>query len=156
MDIRIIQYGDYTAAINLSRGANCISLRNRKYDAGILREPDYSKGLDNPYLYGMPILFPVNRIADGEFTFEGRTYTFPINESQTGCHLHGELHKYEFEPLEVTSNKIVCVYRAEREHPYLSFPHAFEIRMEYELHKRQKTGHEMCLDSGLCAYTRRP
>ena len=133
MNIKTIQYGDYTAAINLSHGANCISLKNRRYGASILREPDYSKELDNPYLYGMPILFPVNRISGGEFTFEGRTYTFPVNEIQTGCHLHGELHKYEFELLEITDSKLVCVYCAEQEHPYLAFPHAFEIRMEYEL-----------------------
>ena len=133
MNIKSIQYGDYTAAINLSRGANCISLKNGRYGASILREPDYSKEVDNPYLYGMPVLFPVNRISGGEFTFEGRTYTFPINEPQTGCHLHGELHRCEFELLEITDNKIVCVYRADQARPYLSFPHAFEIRMEYEL-----------------------
>ena len=75
-----ISCGDYTAEINLSRGANCISLRNRKYGAVILREPDYSKELDNPYLYGMPILYPVNRISGGKFEFEGREYVFPINE----------------------------------------------------------------------------
>jgi len=58
-----LKSGAYSAKINLSRGANCISLRNEKYNAMLLREPDYSRELDNPYLYGMPILFPVNRIA---------------------------------------------------------------------------------------------
>lgn len=92
-----IQYGDYTALINPSRGANCISLRNSRYNAKILREPDLSKKPDNPYLYGMPILYPVNRISGGCFEFEGRTYRFPINEPKTNCHLRGFLHETEFE-----------------------------------------------------------
>ena len=62
-----ILFGEYSAKINITRGANCISLKNSKYNASVLREPDYSKPLDNPYLYGMPILFPVNRIEGGEF-----------------------------------------------------------------------------------------
>ena len=51
-----LQAGHYTALINTERGANCISLRNSKYKAIILREPNKSEALDNPYLYGMPIL----------------------------------------------------------------------------------------------------
>lgn len=131
---------DYTATINLSRGANCISLRNERYNAKILREPDYSKGeLDNPYLYGMPILFPVNRISGGQFEFEGRTYRFPINEEKTGCHLHGMIHKEEFKVLEEAENRVLCVYKADKSHPYLEFPHEFEIRMEYILDEKGLT-----------------
>jgi len=128
-----IACGEYSAKINLTRGANCISLRNEKYKARVLREPDYSKELDNPYLYGMPILFPVNRISGGRFDFEGREYIFPINEPKTGCHLHGELHQMEFELLETYENKVVCSYKATKERPYLGFPHEFEIRLTYEL-----------------------
>ena len=124
---------DYSAKINLSRGANCIGLRNKKYKATILREPDYSEELDNPYLYGMPILFPVNRISGGEFEFEGRRYQFPINEPTTDCHLHGELHKTEFELVEISESRILCSYKADKVNPYLSFPHEFEIKIEYEL-----------------------
>ena len=67
-----LQAGDYIALINPERGANCISLRNSKYKAVILREPNKSGVLDNPYLYGMPILYPANRISGGSFRFEGR------------------------------------------------------------------------------------
>ncbi len=126
-----IKKGDYTAKINLSRGANCISLRNSKYQAKILREPDYSTELDNPYLYGMPILYPVNRISGGKFEFEGREYTFPVNEPSTNCHIHGELHKTEFKPVESGEDFVVCEYNSGN--GYLEFPHRFKIRMEYRL-----------------------
>ena len=62
--------GGYSAVINLNRGANCISLRHES-GAVILREPEDPDVLDNPYLYGMPILFPVNRIDNGCFTVAG-------------------------------------------------------------------------------------
>lgn len=129
-----LQSGDYQAEINITRGANCISLRNKKYNAKLLREPDYSKELDNPYLYGMPILFPVNRILGGRFEFEGREYVFPINEPLTGCHLHGELHKTAFDLVEKSERRVVCSYKADVNTPYLFFPHEFEIRIIYELH----------------------
>lgn len=105
-----IHCGDYTAIINPSRGANCISLRNSKYNAKILREPDLSKNPDNPYLYGMPILYPVNRISGGCFEFEDRTYRFPINEPKTNCHLHGFLHETEFEISEQSGSFVKCVW----------------------------------------------
>ena len=131
MNLKKIRCGDYSAVINLDRGANCISFRNERLGVIALREPDYEKGeLDNPYLYGMPILFPVNRISGGCFEFEGRTYRFPVNEEKTGCHLHGELHKTPFSLKEENENRIVCSYRSAE---YLSFPHDFEIVMEYSL-----------------------
>ena len=131
MRLITIKSGAMSAVINLDRGANCVSLRHSGYGARLLREPDYGVGeLDNPYLYGMPILFPVNRISGGEYEFEGRLYRFPINEPATGCHLHGELHRTPFELVEQSENRIVCRYRSAN---YLSFPHEFEIRMEYSL-----------------------
>lgn len=128
-----LKHGDLSAVIDLAHGANCISLRNASYDARLLREPPKSRKLDNPYLYGMPILFPVNRIENGSFSFEGRRYVFPINEPATSCHLHGELHKTAFEAAEITPDKIRCRYAATKDRPYLTFPHEFEIVTEYEL-----------------------
>ena len=124
-----LQAGDYTAFINPERGANCISLRNSKYKAIILREPNKSGVLDNPYLYGMPILYPVNRISGGVFKFEGITYKFPINEPETNCHLHGMLHCTEFEMTERGDNFVRCVF----EKPYLDSPHRFRIEILYKL-----------------------
>ena len=130
-----ITLGNWSGVIDLAHGANCISLRNSRYAANILREPSVSGELDNPYLYGMPILFPVNRIENGTFEFEGREYRFPVNESATGCHLHGELHRMPFERVELTDSRVVCRYRADAGE-YLGFPHAFEIVQEYELSER--------------------
>lgn len=128
-----LKYSDWKAIIDANHGANCISLRNEKYGASLLREPSGSYPPDNPYLYGMPILFPVNRIKNGSFVFEGRHYSFPINEPNTSCHLHGELHKTAFDIIEQESNRLKCRYLATKDSPYLFFPHEFEIITEYEV-----------------------
>ncbi len=134
MDNKIsIRCGYWSAVIDTEHGANCVSLQNEKYNAKLLREPPIDRELDNLYLYGMPILFPVNRIENGRFEFEGRKYVFPINEPATNCHLHGELHRTAFELIYKTDSKIRCRYSATKSEPYLSFPHEFELVMEYEL-----------------------
>lgn len=127
--------GGYTARINLSRGANCISLRHSATGARILREPPDPMRLDNPYLYGMPLLFPVNRISDGRFVFRGREYVFPVNEPNTGCHLHGTLHETPFAVTARSGDSLTAEYTADAAHPYLSFPHAFTLRLTYRLMK---------------------
>lgn len=124
-----LKSGNYQAKINISRGANLISFTNSEYNADILRTPDYAN-LDNPYLYGMPLLFPINRISKGEFKFQGRLYRFPINEPSTGCHLHGFLHYAEFvaEKVEEDYLKCSCDVKATE-----GFPHSIKVVMEYTL-----------------------
>jgi aldose 1-epimerase len=130
--IEIIKSNNYIAQINVSRGANCISLRHEGYGAKILREPEYTR-LDNPYLYGMPILYPNNRISGGRFSFENREYVFPVNEPNTNCHIHGFLHEMPFELVEKGEDYVICEYIATKERPYCEFPHAFTVRIIYRI-----------------------
>lgn len=126
-----ISGGGYSAAVDVTHGANCVGLRHESLGAVILREPTCGEEEpDNPYLYGMPILFPVNRISGGYFRFEGRDYRFPINEPSTGCHLHGTLHRTPFAVEELASDRVVCSYRSA---DYHGFPHELELRITYSL-----------------------
>lgn len=127
MEIKISSHG-YTAIINPQKGANCTSLRYEKLGGVILREPRGER-TDNPFLYGMPILFPANRISGGEFEFDGRQYKFPVNEPATGCSLHGSLHDREFSATEVREDFVKCKFSSE----YLDFPHEFEIEISYKV-----------------------
>ena len=133
MKLVTLKGGGYSAVINLSRGANCVSLRKRGLDAPILREPDYEAGIDNPYLYGMPLLFPVNRIDGGEFSLGGRKYSFGINEEKTGCYLHGVIHEHEFTEVAKTESSITAELISAEGEIYEGFPHAFRIRLSYSL-----------------------
>ena len=112
-----------------------ISLRNDRVGAKILREPDYSKPLDNPYFYGAPILFPVNRIFGGSFTFENRKYNFPINEPSTNCHLHGFLHQAEFKTVKFTEKRATLKYISNYIKDYFGGVNKFSITITYKLTK---------------------
>lgn len=119
----------YEALINEKRGANCVSLKNTRYRANVLREPPKNGILDNPYLYGMPILYPVNRIDKGRFVYEDREYCFPINEEATECHLHGSLHYQEFSVIEKGEDFV----KLGKDTEYSFFPHKFRIEITYGL-----------------------
>lgn len=121
--------GGYRAVIDPQHGGNCLSLRHEGYRAAVLREPPANGVKDNPYLYGMPVLYPVNRIAGGRFDFDGRTYQFPVNEAETDCCLHGFLHDTAFSAEQVADNAVCCRYDA----PYGDFPHRFSLEIAYRL-----------------------
>ncbi|MCK1984211.1 MULTISPECIES: aldose 1-epimerase [Peribacillus] len=76
-----------------SLGSNLLSFKYKQKDIEVLRTPvsleEYKKA---PILYGMPILFPPNRIEDGQFTYKGTEYRFPVNEREKFNHIHGFLH----------------------------------------------------------------
>ncbi len=130
-EIIVLNAGYYTAKINATRGANCFSLTNKKYNAEILREPNYLNPLDNPYLYGAPILFPQNRISGGKFKFEGRTYDFGINEESTNCYIHGQLHQTPFTVVEKCDNFVRLVYK--NDGTYVGYRDKFTITLSYLL-----------------------
>jgi aldose 1-epimerase len=131
-----LKKGDFSAKINASLGANLISLRNDKLGVKILREPDYSAPLDNPYLYGAPLLFPVNRISGGKFNFEDREFNFPINEQKTGCHLHGELHALPFTIVNNSNSSVTLKFAISKDKPYLCYSEDLEIFVNYKLTKK--------------------
>ena len=91
--------GDYTALLIPGMGANLIRLTNTRLGAEILRAPaddevETFKG--RPHVFGLPILFPPNRIEDGRYTFGGRTYRFPITNAKEHHYHHGILKSQPF------------------------------------------------------------
>ncbi len=131
-----MEAGGYSAFICAELGANCIQLQTER--ASYLRTPEnFQQIKDSPYLYGMPILFPPNRIEGGTYKYNGITYTFPINEPQRGHHIHGTLSSTPFAPRERwhTSRQasITLSYEATEKNPYLAFPHTFRVLFTYLL-----------------------
>ena len=90
-----IRYKDWLADVCPRLGANVTALQ--KADRDILRPLTNEKQLDiDPYLQGMPLLFPANRTRNGAFVWQGKTYQLPINEEISGGNLHGFLHRQVF------------------------------------------------------------
>ena len=62
-------------------GCNCFAFNDR--DGAVLEEVAFADFRQKPTSYGIPILFPFpNRIRDGRFTFQGRT--FEVNPPRHG------------------------------------------------------------------------
>ncbi len=123
--------GGYEADVSSLRGGTCFRLRHTPTGADLLRTPrDEEHLLENVYLFGNPLLFPPNRIVGATFDFDGRTYTLPLNEPATGCHVHGALYAQAFEIEERSENTVRLTYRAEAGE-YIGFPHAFTFTRTY-------------------------
>ena len=64
------------------------------------------KPVEENDLYPSALLAPwVNRVRNGNYSFEGRNYQLPINESNLGNAIHGFLARKKFEILEETCNQ---------------------------------------------------
>ncbi|MBQ9784103.1 MAG: aldose 1-epimerase [Clostridia bacterium] len=139
----------YHADIASARGGICFRLVHLPTGADILRTPQNEAHLnENVYLFGNPPLFPPNRIVGGRFEFEGREYVFPLNEPQTGCHIHGAMWDMPFEIAEQNEAHVRLVYRAKKDE-YIGFPHAFTFVRDYTLDENGLTEvTEVTNDSG--------
>lgn len=127
-----IKCGNYSAEIS-SLGADCLSFIYKDdltdETAHIIREPKTASD-ETDFLFGIPLLFPPNRIKDGTFEFDGKQYRFPINDKINGCSLHGDLNIEEFsvvsENAENVALKLEKDYFGDVRQPYA-------ITVEYSL-----------------------
>lgn len=95
--IRLFAAG-YESVVVPSLGANAISLKTNinGHPVDILRTPKTDQDLlRDVYAYGVPVLFPANRVAGGEYRWDGVTYRFPKNYPND-VHIHGVLHNREW------------------------------------------------------------
>ena len=134
MDSIFLNGFGYAAQIAPARGGSLLRLARPALKAESLRTPPDGP-LDNPFLYGTPLLFPPNRIAGGRFAFEGRDYALPVNEPATGCFLHGALHRTPFQVRYADTLCAKLFYHAPAG-AYMGFPHAFSILLTYRLSER--------------------
>lgn len=118
----------WSAEVEPHLGANVTRLQYKSQDVFV---PLLSRGQleKNPYIQGAPILLPANRTANGQFTFEGREYTLPINEPANKAHLHGLLHTCRFNTDEISEDSITLSYKNEGE----IYPFPFEITVKYSI-----------------------
>lgn len=122
-------------------GSNAISMKWKKENGSVelLRGPssiqDYEQA---PVQFGVPILFPPNRISDGEFTFNGQTYSFDLSEPDKNNHIHGFVYQksWKVTQTEVEGDRAKLVTSIEsKDHPDIlaQFPHSFRIEMVFLL-----------------------
>nr|WP_257721015.1 aldose 1-epimerase [Jeotgalibacillus malaysiensis] len=125
--------GQLTAVIIPSEGANLMSLK--RGSAEILRAPtDQESYLKRKILYGTPVLFPPNRIEDGQFSFNGIYYHLPINEPELNNHIHGFVSDRPFQIKSQSKSALTAVFDS-ADHPEISegFSHHFKVELDFEL-----------------------
>lgn len=134
--------GDYTALLVPGMGANLVRLANTRLGAEILRTPgadEIEVFRGRPQVFGLPILFPPNRIADGRYTFEGRTYQYPITIEKEHNYHHGVLKSEAFivSKASETAEEVMveCRYYANagNDAVFRDFPHEFKCKITYWL-----------------------
>lgn len=85
--------GGLTMTVVPQLGSRVVSLFSKAKRVELLRAPESEEAYkQSPMLYGIPVLFPPNRIEDGQFVFQDRHYQFAINDAATGSHSHGLVH----------------------------------------------------------------
>ncbi|MBU5445573.1 aldose 1-epimerase [Paenibacillus sp. MSJ-34] len=120
-------------------GSQVTALRSKRFGLPLLREPaSLRQYADSPVLFGIPILFPPNRIADGTFTYGGRTYRFDINEPEKHNFIHGFVHErpWDVADMRVEGEAVIVstLFDAARFPDVMrQFPHPFLIRMTFRL-----------------------
>lgn len=137
-----LEGGRYEAALLPEQGGNLIAFRDIESGYRFLREPDDEEGmrkfLARPFVFGIPVLFPPNRYEDGKFRWKDRTYQFPVNEEETGHHLHGFFYDIPWDVVEFgntdTESFVAIANRVDETHPvYQYFPHKFVIKLRYSI-----------------------
>ena len=134
-----VSLGGYTMKIVPEIGGQVISLEKEGIHA--LHEPESFEALKkSPTSYGLPVLFPPNRIDGGAFTAGGKTYHFPINEPARGNSLHGFLHNRSWKVEKVTETEekatVTLLFVGDETTDFYNvFPVLFEVRQTLELTK---------------------
>jgi aldose 1-epimerase len=135
----LISAGGYEALLLPNIGGNLISLKYTPNSLEFMHTPqDINILRENSSIYGMPVLFPPNRIENGIFVAAGMEYHFPVNETRYNNHLHGFLHdaKWKIKKFELNlqSTMVGLEFKADSNGPqYKYFPHDFVIDLEYTL-----------------------
>ncbi|REK71230.1 aldose 1-epimerase [Paenibacillus paeoniae] len=128
-----------------SWGSNLLSLRSISKNLDLLRFPQSREEYEgDPFMYGLPILFPPNRIADGMFDYNGTKYCFTINDPTEHNHTHGLVFDSPWKLLraEAEGERIMLetvIDSEEHEGILAQFPHLFTVHMQYILERTSLT-----------------
>ena len=131
----MLENDSFTCRILPEGGGNIYSLRHKKSQTLLLREPHREEELFHaPERFGIPVLFPPNRIRDGRFLFEGKSYSLPANQQPQNVHIHGVAVNRKWNLLRKTENTAELLFIFDDNAPeYKSFPFDCRIRRCCEL-----------------------
>lgn len=142
LDALSLESNLYYALLIPSVGANLIQLRQKELGVEILRTPtaeEIETFASRPQIFGLPLLFPPNRIEDGKYTFQSKSYEYPITLPAQNNYHHGIIKSEAFTVTKTEINAdhvtVEATYISDSSHGliYENFPHEFECKMIFIL-----------------------
>ena len=140
-----MEAGGYSALMVPAVGANMVKLAVESKGVDILRTPDketIANFAERPQLFGLPLLFPPNRIEDGTYTHGGVKYNFPITIPAQNNYHHGIIKSQQFTVTKTLIGgdfvEVEASFFSNRfnDEIYRDFPHEFECRMYFKLSEK--------------------
>ncbi|NOU96492.1 aldose 1-epimerase [Paenibacillus sp. LMG 31456] len=132
--------GGYRAVIVPEIGSNMVELSRPGENLSFLRTPESSEQLRTAgQRYGIPPLFPPNRIMGGKFSTPFRDYVLPLNSSDGEHFMHGILHKraWEIKGYSVRDDGaaqiVLHMDMGKQGEMFAYFPHEFSYELTYIL-----------------------
>ncbi|MFT4669562.1 MAG: aldose 1-epimerase [Ulvibacter sp.] len=108
-------------------------------DINIIKGISFDDSGISDYLvkYQSAVLFPFpNRLEDGHYTFEGKPYKFPLNNSETKNAIHGFINDKPFEVVRITNNALKLEFNSDGEQAF-PFNYSFGINFIFSKHHIQ-------------------
>lgn len=138
VEIVILKNDRLEARLAPACGSNVYSLIDGLTGYAILGEPSTISAMkERPFSYGIPVLFPPNRIEGGSFEWNGKTYALDMTFPHMNQHIHGIVGREAWELVLVEDEDIPRAVTRLRswEHPnvFRQWQHNFELRMTVEL-----------------------
>lgn len=142
LDAVELEAGGYEAILIPSVGANLVKLVHIEKGVNILKTPSSDEievFKSRPQIFGLPLLFPPNRIEDGTYTYNGIKYQYPITIPNQNNYHHGIIKSQSFTVTKTQIGEDFVVVEATyfsnavNDAIYVNFPHEFECRMCFKL-----------------------
>lgn len=141
----VFEAGGYEAMLIPGVGANLVRLYHKPTKADILRTPTAEEVdifRERPQIFGLPLLFPPNRIEDGKYSYKGTDYQYPITLPAQNNYHHGIIKGLPFvvTRAEETGDQVEIeasyFSNAVNDAIYTHFPHEFVCKMTFNLSAR--------------------
>ena len=148
LDAVLLETNVYEAIVVPSVGANLVRLYNKEKQVDILRTPtsdEMETFVSRPQIFGVPLLFPPNRIEDGKYSFAGKNYEYPITIPNQNNYHHGIIKS---EPFTITNTRFstdaveveACFFSNKINNAiYTNFPHDFICKIRFILTNNELT-----------------
>ncbi|WGW13322.1 aldose 1-epimerase family protein [Saxibacter everestensis] len=120
-----IGFGDYRAVIT-AIGASLRLLQHKGRDLVV---PFAVSELRPAHRGAVMVPWP-NRIVDGHYEFDGKSFQLPLSEPARGHAIHGLVDWARFEPLKRSANQVVLGYRLPAQKGY---PFSLNVTVSYTL-----------------------